>query len=265
MVSGLTKNESKDLMNKYLSTPLPMSPGTWYGTMGGWPDAHSNCTLFSQWFLKNYTKGNVSLAMPSGYGYEIVDKFIAVNGGKFSKSGTPQAISLFSISPNNGTYGTEFAGHTGIVLGIDGDTVITGEANYGAPYGGLDADYPKNGTVVMSRSLSTFNSSTGVTFVHLETTLDDNSNDNNNDNNKGELKMFIAKCTGGDVNQNIKNGTFVLFNLSRGIFSVLNGQGQVDAVTEAHQLANGTALTKTSMNNVVITNLIFGSKLDYRG
>ena len=174
MVSGLTKNESKDLMNKYLSTPLPMSPGTWYGTMGGWPDAHSNCTLFSQWFLKNYTKGNVSLAMPSGYGYEIVDKFIAVNGGKFSKSGTPQAISLFSISPNNGTYGTEFAGHTGIVLGIDGDTVITGEANYGAPYGGLDADHSKNGTVVMSRSLSTFNSSTGVTFVHLETTLDDN-------------------------------------------------------------------------------------------
>ena len=144
MVSGLTKDESKDLMNKYLATPLPMSPGTWYGTMGGAPDAHSNCTLFSQWFLKNYTKGNVNLAMPSGYGYEMVDKFIAANGNKFTKSGTPQAISLFSISPNNDTYGTGFAGHTGIVLGIDGDTVITGEANFGAPYGGLNGRPPNH-------------------------------------------------------------------------------------------------------------------------
>ncbi len=212
MVSGLTKNESKDLMNKYLSTPLPAYPGTWYGTLGGSPDAHSNCTLFSQWFLKNYTKGNVSLAMPSGYGYEMVDQFIAANGNKFAKSGTPQAISLFSISPNNGTYGTGSAGHTGIVLGIDGDTVITGEANFGAPYGGLDAGYPKNGTVVKSRSLSTFNSSTGVTFVHLETTLDNHSNQNNNENKKGEEEMTQALLVYGSgiyymVGDKIKNLT----------------------------------------------------------
>lgn len=263
MVSGLTINQAKDLMNKYLSTPLPSDPGTWYGTLGGSPVAHSNCTLFSQWFLKNYTKGDVNLAIPSGYGFEMVDKFIGANGGKFSKSGTPQAFSLFSISPYNGTYSTYDAGHTGIVLGIDGGTVITGEANYGAPFGGLDARYPNNGTVVMTRPLSTFNSSTGVTFVHLETSLDGNSNESKEE--KGDLKMFIAKCSGGDVNQYVKNGTFVLFNLSRGIYSVLNGQGQVDAVTEGHQMSNGTALTKTTMNNVVITNLINGSKLDYRG
>ncbi|MCJ2003310.1 M23 family metallopeptidase [Lactococcus carnosus] len=90
-------------------------------------------------------------------------------------------------------------------------------------------------------------------------------NSNEDKKEKGDLKMFIAQCSGGDVNQYIKNGTFVLFNLSRGIYSVLNGQGQVDAVTEGHQMSNGTALTKTIMNNVVITNLINGSKLDYRG
>ncbi|MCJ1995153.1 hypothetical protein GYN67_00410 [Lactococcus piscium] len=77
--------------------------------------------------------------------------------------------------------------------------------------------------------------------------------------------MFIVKCTGGDVNQYINNGIFVLFNLSRGTYSVLNGQGQVDAVTEGHQLATGKSLSKGAMNNVVITNLVNGSKLDYRG
>ena len=82
--------------------------------------------------------------------------------------------------------------------------------------------------------------------------------------NKGELSMFIAKCVGGDVNQYVKNGTFVLFNLSRGTYSVLNGNSQVDAATESHKLSTGESLTKTEMNYMVIFHLIMGSKLDYR-
>lgn len=92
-----------------------------------------------------------------------------------------------------------------------------------------------------------------------------NNDDGSNKKNKGDLEMFIAKCTGGDINQYVKDGTFVLFNLSRGVYSVLNGQGQVDAVTEGHQLSTGQSLTKGAMNYAVITNLIYGSKLDYRG
>ena len=82
--------------------------------------------------------------------------------------------------------------------------------------------------------------------------------------NKGELSMFIAKCVGGDVNQYVKNGTFVLFNLSRGTYSVLNGNYQVDAAAESHKLSTGDSLTKTEMNYMVIFHLIMGSKLDYR-
>ena len=82
--------------------------------------------------------------------------------------------------------------------------------------------------------------------------------------NKGELSMFIAKCVGGDVNEYVKNGTFVLFNLSRGTYSVLNGNDQVDAATESHKLSTGESLTKTEMNYMVIFHLIMGSKLDYR-
>ena len=81
---------------------------------------------------------------------------------------------------------------------------------------------------------------------------------------KGELSMFIAKCVGGDVNQYVKNGTFVLFNLSRGTYSVLNGNDQVDAAAESHKLSTGDSLTKTEMNYMVIFHLIMGSKLDYR-
>lgn len=82
--------------------------------------------------------------------------------------------------------------------------------------------------------------------------------------NKGELSMFIAKCVGGDVNQYVKNGTFVLFNLSRGTYSVLNGNDQVDAAAKSHQLSTGESLTKTEMDYMVIFHLIMGSKLDYR-
>ena len=82
--------------------------------------------------------------------------------------------------------------------------------------------------------------------------------------NKGELSMFIAKCVGGDVNEYVKNGTFVLFNLSRGTYSVLNGNNQVDAAAESHKLSTGESLTKTEMNYMVIFHLIMGSKLDYR-
>ena len=82
--------------------------------------------------------------------------------------------------------------------------------------------------------------------------------------NKGELSMFIAKCVGGDVNEYVKNGTFVLFNLSRGTYSVLNGNSQVDAAADSYKLSTGESLTKTEMNYMVIFHLIMGSKLDYR-
>ena len=82
--------------------------------------------------------------------------------------------------------------------------------------------------------------------------------------NKGELSMFIAKCVGGDVNEYVKNGTFVLFNLSRGTYSVLNGNSQVDAAADSYKLSTGESLTKTEMYYMVIFHLIMGSKLDYR-
>ena len=185
-MSGLTINEAKELMKKYLSADLPSYPGTYYGTYGGSPNAHSNCTLFSQWFLKNYTNDDISLAQPSGFGKEMVQFLVNTNKNKLSVSNSPTAFSVFSISGNNGYYYTGDAGHTGIVLGIQGNTIITGEANYGAPYGGLDAVYPNHGVVVRTYSANVFNSTTGVTFVDLNKYIVDGLK-----NKKGEEKKMV--------------------------------------------------------------------------
>ncbi|MDB7694031.1 CHAP domain-containing protein [Enterococcus faecalis] len=165
MATGLTKNQAKTFMQKYLDTNLPSYPGVYYGTYGGSPSSHSNCTLFTTWFLKNCT--NLTLPTQSGNGYQTVDFVLNANKGKLVKSNIPKAFSLFSITPWNNNYYTQGAGHTGIVLGIDGNTVITGEANFGSTFGGLDGVYPNNGTVVTTHPLSTFNSLTGVTFIDL--------------------------------------------------------------------------------------------------
>lgn len=50
MATGLTKNQAKTFMQKYLDTNLPSYPGVYYGTYGGSPSSHSNCTLFTTWF-----------------------------------------------------------------------------------------------------------------------------------------------------------------------------------------------------------------------
>ena len=166
MATGLTVTEAKGIMNKYLADSLqPNAGGVYFGTYLGAPDIHSNCTLFSQWFLKNYTTDGIDLAMPSGDGCQMAQYLVNKNAGKLAVSNTPVAFSVFSINAYNSTYGTQEHGHTGIVLGIDGDNVITGEANYGRPITSLDALY--DGVVVRTHSAKTFNSSTGVTFVNL--------------------------------------------------------------------------------------------------
>ena len=70
MATGLTKNQAKTFMQKYLDTNLPSYPGVYFGTYGGSPSSHSNCTLFTTWFLKNCT--NLTLPTQSGNGYQTV-------------------------------------------------------------------------------------------------------------------------------------------------------------------------------------------------
>ena len=82
--------------------------------------------------------------------------------------------------------------------------------------------------------------------------------------NKGETIMYIAKCVGGDTNKKIKDGTYVLINLSRGTYNVINGQDQVDAVVDSYRDATGQEIVRKELNYMTIFNLIYGAGLDYR-
>ena len=82
--------------------------------------------------------------------------------------------------------------------------------------------------------------------------------------NKGETIMYIAKCVGGDTNKKVKNGTYVLINLARGTYNVINGQEQIDAVVDSYRDATGQEIVRKELNYMTIFNLIYGAGLDYR-
>ena len=82
--------------------------------------------------------------------------------------------------------------------------------------------------------------------------------------NKGETIMYIAKCVGGDTNKKVKNGTYVLINLSRGTYNVINGQEQIDAIVDSYRDAIGQEIVRKELNYMTIFNLIYGAGLDYR-
>ena len=82
----------------------------------GTNSALQNCVVFVRWFVKEYY--NYNLGKGSGNGWAVAGNI--TNGKPHS---VPKAGSVFSWS-NNG------AGHTGVVLGIDGDNLIIGEASY---------------------------------------------------------------------------------------------------------------------------------------
>ena len=82
--------------------------------------------------------------------------------------------------------------------------------------------------------------------------------------NKGETIMYIAKCVGGDTNKKVKSGTYVLINLARGTYNVINGQEQIDAVVDSYRDATGQEIVRKELNYMTIINLIYGAGLDYR-
>ncbi|MBQ3297121.1 hypothetical protein IJH01_03315 [Candidatus Saccharibacteria bacterium] len=78
----------------------------------------SNCTLFSAFFVEMFT--NVGFGNGWGNGGNIVNQ---LSGMGFKTGTEPKAFSVFSC-------GSTSWGHTGVVVRVDGGTVITAEAGY---------------------------------------------------------------------------------------------------------------------------------------
>lgn len=96
----------------------PGKPGT--GCNGG---PLSNCVSFSAFFINKFT----DLRYQGGNGNDVVDRLAAAGA---TTGNEPRLYAVFS----NG-FGTS-AGHTGIILGIQGDTLIVGHASCSHPGSG---------------------------------------------------------------------------------------------------------------------------------
>lgn len=122
---GLTEDQAKQLMMNYGEnknndsvTAMNLGTGKPGTTCKGGP--LSNCVSFSAFFMNKFT----DLKHRGGNGNEVVDN-LAAAGAKTGNQ--PRLYAVFS----NGM-STE-AGHTGVVLGIQGDKLIVGHASCSSP------------------------------------------------------------------------------------------------------------------------------------
>jgi len=118
--NGMTKEQAEAFMEVYRNLPNPLEHGVASTQCAGATFNQrvlANCVAFSRYFIHDFTTGN--FASPTGHGGQFV-----ANLGKIGwQTGTDvRPYAIFSHPT-----GSEF-GHTGVVLGIDGDTIITGEA-----------------------------------------------------------------------------------------------------------------------------------------
>ncbi|WP_162930800.1 hypothetical protein [Lactococcus allomyrinae] len=86
---GMKLTIAQNWMSKnYATAPLPSD---YYGEAQGSPDVHDNCTLFSGWFVANFT----DLKWSHGNGADIVKNLSAANG--IQPMNKPEVYAIFSI------------------------------------------------------------------------------------------------------------------------------------------------------------------------
>ncbi|MDB5165246.1 MAG: hypothetical protein JWM00_136 [Candidatus Saccharibacteria bacterium] len=118
---GLTEEQAKQLMMNYGEN----KSGDTERTIGAsyWADCSpggngSNCVSFSRFFLNKFTGSPAPT--PMGNGVDVVSNLAASGVPTGSR---PRVFSVFSMSSSSAE------GHTGVVLGIHGNTAIVGHAS----------------------------------------------------------------------------------------------------------------------------------------
>jgi hypothetical protein len=144
---GLTEEQAKTLVINYgtdaggSSTKAVLAgPGTpSSGCAGG---LLSNCTSFSAFFINKFTSDKFQ----GGNGNEVVDN-LAASG--VPTGSTPKVYAVFSVGDSGN-------GHTGVILGIHGNTVIVGEASCSSPGSGPGdgLTYGKGAAVIVSGDIN---------------------------------------------------------------------------------------------------------------
>ena len=151
---GLNRSQAQAIADYYNSSEVRISD--WNLSATG--STKRNCTSFSYFFVQRFTSiGHTSYSMflPGGDGGDVAHN-LSVN--KALPSGdAPRPFSVFSVRGSSSEYG-----HTGIVVGVEGDNIITVEAAYSNNGPGRDG-------YVSTRPLSYFRNVTyGNPFTYLE-------------------------------------------------------------------------------------------------
>lgn len=118
--SGLNKQQAIRFMQRYSENrggeSRAQMSDLWFESInhtGG-----SNCVTFSGFFLNKFTGSKYN----KGHGYQLIYN-LNQNTGKITD--IPRPFSVFSYGNGNG-----YANHTGIILGISGNSYIIGEAGW---------------------------------------------------------------------------------------------------------------------------------------
>ena len=161
---GMNLDKARSFMSAFYHKHLTASD--YSGAAPGSPDVHDNCTVFSAFFITNYT----TLKTGGGNGYEVVGNLAKANGSKLKVSHTPSVYSIFSIKPNEGgvhNIAMGSAGHTGVVLGIDKKkgVAIIGQGEYGHSFTST-SDW-NSGVNAQEIPLKVMNAKNGWSFVDV--------------------------------------------------------------------------------------------------
>ena len=122
---GLTPEQAEKLAENYNN-----NVGNWDGKVAqegnycqgsGCASRYSNCTLFSAFFAEMFTDIGFGHGWPDGI--NVVDTLKEMG---FETGREPKPFAIFSTS----TYHTPSGNHTGVVVGVDGNSIATVEAGY---------------------------------------------------------------------------------------------------------------------------------------
>lgn len=118
---GMTLEQAQELTKTYNDEGDAFLRNKYHGGGPGQCNGNylQNCVSFSVYFANKYTSFD---KYPSGSGVSTASSIAEMSGKETSK--TPKPYSVFS----HGQFSA--AGHTGVVLGVEGEDLIIGEASY---------------------------------------------------------------------------------------------------------------------------------------
>lgn len=161
---GLTEAQAKALADYYNGPSVTISEWNLTATS----NRKTNCVAFSYFFVQRFTSighTDYSIFFPNGNfsgGGNGVDAAPALAMKRSLPSGnSPRPFSVFSVSKGTLNCGQYKCGHTGIIVAVNGDDVLT-----------VEAGYPSQPAQVTHRSASYFvNEKYGQSITYLESIM----------------------------------------------------------------------------------------------